>query len=216
MATKLLCSIPNSDKGKDKTSSYPTCSIADCDRRAITRGWCKNHYERWRKHGSPTGGAPSPAPMGAPMAFVTRMLDSPPEQECVKWPYATNNRGYGTMMFRGRFHAAARVVCILASGEPPSALHEAAHSCGAGNLGCVNPAHLRWATTEENNKDKIDHGTSTRGETQARSKLTENDVRAIRRLGGTMYQREIAALYGVTTSHVGFILSRKTWAWLDD
>ena len=30
-----------------------TCSILDCGRPERSRGWCKRHYERWRKHGDP-------------------------------------------------------------------------------------------------------------------------------------------------------------------
>ncbi len=29
------------------------CSITDCDRNAITRTWCKMHYQRWQRHGNP-------------------------------------------------------------------------------------------------------------------------------------------------------------------
>lgn len=31
----------------------PTCKVPICDRQSATRGWCKPHYERWRKHGDP-------------------------------------------------------------------------------------------------------------------------------------------------------------------
>ena len=30
-----------------------TCSINDCDGRAVTRGWCHKHYQRWYKTGDP-------------------------------------------------------------------------------------------------------------------------------------------------------------------
>jgi HNH endonuclease len=30
-----------------------TCSIPDCERRAMARGWCQLHYERWRATGDP-------------------------------------------------------------------------------------------------------------------------------------------------------------------
>lgn len=33
-----------------------TCSVDDCDKPAIKRGWCNGHYKRWWRHGSPTGG----------------------------------------------------------------------------------------------------------------------------------------------------------------
>lgn len=29
------------------------CSVANCDRKALARGWCGKHYQRWRTHGNP-------------------------------------------------------------------------------------------------------------------------------------------------------------------
>ena len=34
------------------------CSIADCPRNAVARGWCGPHYTRWLRHGDPLGGKP--------------------------------------------------------------------------------------------------------------------------------------------------------------
>lgn len=38
------------------------CSIEDCESKAIARGWCGAHYQRWSKHGDPfvvlAGGGP--------------------------------------------------------------------------------------------------------------------------------------------------------------
>lgn len=31
-----------------------TCSIEDCERDYLARGWCDMHYRRWRRHGDPT------------------------------------------------------------------------------------------------------------------------------------------------------------------
>lgn len=30
-----------------------TCSIDDCPNRASSRGWCRKHYTRWKRHGDP-------------------------------------------------------------------------------------------------------------------------------------------------------------------
>lgn len=32
------------------------CTVDGCGKPAHTRGWCKNHYGRWYRNGSPTGG----------------------------------------------------------------------------------------------------------------------------------------------------------------
>ena len=34
------------------------CSIPGCPRHRIARGWCRAHYERWRRHGDLAGDAP--------------------------------------------------------------------------------------------------------------------------------------------------------------
>ena len=39
-----------------------TCSIDGCDKPLKGYGWCRNHYERQRRHGDPLGGDPTPRP----------------------------------------------------------------------------------------------------------------------------------------------------------
>jgi hypothetical protein len=69
--------------------------------------------------------------------------------------------------------------------------------------------NLSWGTHTENMRDKQTHGTEVQGETHPNSKLTEDDVRAIRAAKGT--QREIAAQYGVSQVAINHIRTRKTW-----
>ena len=40
------------DKGRQCLE--PKCRVEGCDRDKTVRGWCKMHYERWRKNGDPT------------------------------------------------------------------------------------------------------------------------------------------------------------------
>jgi hypothetical protein len=35
------------------------CSISECDRTTVGRGWCNLHWLRWKTHGDPLGGGPS-------------------------------------------------------------------------------------------------------------------------------------------------------------
>ncbi|OBP75441.1 hypothetical protein BAE42_07630 [Mesorhizobium loti] len=74
---------------------------------------------------------------------------------------------------------------------------------------------MYWGTNADNSADMIAHGRSTRGEKQPTSKLTEDDVRAIRKLAGSMIQREIAEKFGVHIMTVNDILHRRRWAWLE-
>jgi hypothetical protein len=76
------------------------------------------------------------------------------------WPFARYNNGYGNVTFYdalGKHSTGAhRIMCKLVHGEPPTPKHEAAHSCGNGTGGCINPHHLRSDTRGGNNADKKD------------------------------------------------------------
>lgn len=39
-----------------------TCSIDDCDKPTVGRGYCRKHYGRWHRHGDPLYVTPPPAP----------------------------------------------------------------------------------------------------------------------------------------------------------
>jgi hypothetical protein len=109
---------------------------------------------------------------------------------------------------------AHRVIFEMLHGSPPTSDHVAAHSCFNGAKGCVNPRHIRWATASENEQDKVASGTSNRGERHGMSKLSEDDVRAIRDLEGAMPQTEIARTFGISKWTVGEIIRRERWGWL--
>lgn len=91
-------------------------------------------------------------------------------------------------------------------------------ACGNGSKGCVNPGHLKWATRAENEADKIDHGTSNRGERSGNAKLTNEEAVEIKRLLGVtkLSQKRIAQSFGVSATTVHEIASGKRWAWLSE
>lgn len=50
-----------------------TCSIDNCERSAIARGWCGAHYRRWHKYGDPRAVAPRKAvPLTGVLKTCTR------------------------------------------------------------------------------------------------------------------------------------------------
>ena len=72
-----------------------------------------------------------------------------------------------------------------------------------------NRENLIWGTAQEDANDKIRHGTSG-------IKLKETDIYKIRELRSTgMLHREIATIFGVHQSLIGYILSGKSWAHLN-
>lgn len=131
--------------------------------------------------------------------------------ECVIWPFAHNGGGYGEVRIKGRKEYAHRIVCRHVNGEQPSKDHEAAHSCGRGNDGCINWKHLTWKTSIANAHDRIAHGTAPRGTNNGHAKLTDEDVHAIRAKAGTSTHKAIADEYGVVTSIVTRIINRDIW-----
>lgn len=190
------------------------CSIADCGKRVTSRGWCEAHYRRWRKHGDPLAGR---TPVGEQLEFLMAALQEAKPGDCIIWPYQRSWNGRGKVFFEGRSQGAHRVACQHMHGPPPSAEHEAAHNCGKGHLGCFSPFHMRWATSAENQADRLAHGTLCRGNTSSRSKLSEDQVREVRRLyaTGQYSQRQLAEKFGVARRTIGAMTDGQNWKWMD-
>ncbi len=194
-------------------SSRGTCSIKDCGKPHFGRGWCVAHHAKWRKYGDPLH-AVRLTPNGAPQAFV-KQATSWRGDDCLFWPFARDSAGYGRISIRGRSIVASTYVCQVVHGPKPFHKAEAAHECGNGHEGCVNPRHLAWKTRDQNMLDMVGHGTSLRGTRSPHAKLTDSDVRRIRMLKGSLLQREIADLFDVCADTIGAIHRLERWAWLD-
>lgn len=167
-----------------------------CDRPVYLRGYCRPHYERLWKYGDPLAGGTY---VGEPQAFIDRLLEEQPA-ECVIWPFGTKSDGYGQIKLDGKSVVVSRLLCGIVHGEPPDSTMEAAHKCGNGARGCVNPKCLYWATKAENEADKRRHGTILRGEKNGNCKLTDPQADDIRR--DTRPVKVIASDYGINRSHV--------------
>jgi hypothetical protein len=170
-------------------------------------GLCGAHYQRNRKHGTPTGG--STGMMQAREFFKNAMYFS--GNDCLIWPFGKIG-GYAAMWSNGTMKIASNIMCEVTHGVSPGPDWQAAHSCGKGNRGCINPNHLRWATCRENQADRIRHGTTNRGDRQGRSKLTMNDVAKIKAIGSSISQQSIAELFGVCRATISAILRGKIWS----
>lgn len=188
------------------------CSVEGCDSKHFGRGYCSIHYGRFRRHGCPSGGRSFVR--GEPQKWVDTHLDHK-GNGCLIWPFGRYKSGYGFVVYRGKKYTASRLICELSNGPAPSDAHEAAHSCGKGHEGCVNPRHLRWATSQENSQDAIDHGAVPKGSRHHNSKLTASKVLEIRGLRGSVNCHDVADRYGITFGTVCDIWSRRTWAWLE-
>lgn len=123
--------------------------------------------------------------------------------DCLTWPFSRNPTGYGSFKRDGKTCYAHRYICEWAHGAPPDPSYQAAHSCGNGHLGCVNPMHLSWKTRSENQLESTWH---------PRIKLTAAKAAEIRRLKGIEYPSITAATYCVTEATVRKIQSGEIWS----
>lgn len=77
------------------------------------------------------------------------------------------------------------------------------------------PENLKYGTAQENMEDKKRDGTYQGGTKNGRSKLTDNQVREIRKLNAEgVFVVDLAKRFGLTKAAVRFIVIRKTWKYL--
>jgi len=182
------------------------CSVGGCGGPAIKRGWCSAHYQRWRHHGDPLGGGTA---RGAAPEFLENALKNEDHHSCLLWPYSRDDYGYAKIKNGARPAYVHRIICERVHGKQPTSAHEAAHSCGNGHLGCINPHHLRWATPTANQKDRRSHGTALFGERHPSSKLSDAKVKELREAyaEGKASQRELSVAYGIAQGQVSRIVN---------
>lgn len=130
---------------------------------------------------------------------------------CAPWPFGTV-KGRAVVTIDWKVQPAARIVCELVNGAPPSPQSMALHKCGEGHLGCINADCLYWGTHQDNMADMLTHGRSCRGELNGGGgKLTEDDVRAMRNLRTNMSVTQLAKMFGIDSTMVSRICRRKAW-----
>ena len=119
---------------------------------------------------------------------------------CWLWTASTNKNGYGKFRDARWAHVTAhRFSWILANGPIPEGLW-VLHRCDV--PGCVNPDHLFLGTARDNNLDMMKKG---RGRWIPPRKLTEDDVRAIRKRIPNETLTAIAKDYGLHMTNISNI-----------
>lgn len=143
--------------------------------------------------------------------------------KCWIFKGASDKLGYGRISNRhGRFEPpekAYRVMFELINGKIPEGM-SILHQCD--NPSCVNPNHLKVGTQKDNMMEASFRGRlnpksllnlKSIGEENPQSKLTESDVKEIRKLyaTGTFTQKEIAIAFDISPVTVGDITNYRTW-----
>jgi hypothetical protein len=128
---------------------------------------------------------------------------------CWEWLGQRIKGGYG-MLFdgAGKYVTANRISWMLNIGAIPPG-YVVRHLCN--NPPCVRPDHLRLGTQLENMADRAAAGRTALGETNGKSKLSDEDVQQIRSLhaAGLNY-RQIATRYPVH-EHTISAICRGLW-----
>jgi len=137
--------------------------------------------------------------------------------DCLIWTGAKNQGGYGVIGISGRRAILAhRASWIIHFGDIPNGLC-VLHRCDIRD--CVNPDHLFLGTYLDNNNDMIEKGRRRNvcGTDHPRAKLTNDDVRAIRKLRseGALY-RELSSQFNVGITAIRNLLIGKTWKAIGD
>ena len=117
------------------------CVVHRCDNPPRCRGFCRLHYDRWRKTGDP----------------MLTLRDTLREDrfwsrvdaggDCWEWTGNRNTKGYGRVWWDSGQRPAHRKAYELLIGPIPDGL-QIDHLCR--NPGCVNPDHLEPVTMQEN------------------------------------------------------------------
>ena len=84
------------------------------------------------------------------------------------------------------------------------------HSCDIPS--CCNPRHLLPGTQFDNMQDRERRGRTPRGENHPCSKLTDIQIRSIRRRfkAGGLLKKDLGEKYGIDPSWIGRIVNNKT------
>lgn len=209
---RRFCSILCSNRWK-WDSTFNQCGIGGCERRAQGDGMCSAH--RLRK--TRGRGLRENTPIGAPTSELDRATRFwkfvRKTRSCWYWTGATRD-GYGLFSLAVGSRNAHRFSWHIHNGPIPKGV-QVLHRCD--NRLCVNPAHLFLGTLYDNMADRNAKSRQARGETSGRAKLTEKQVKELRKMRegidyiGWGRAKEIASQYAVSPMTLQGIWAARSW-----
>lgn len=177
------------------------------DARGRPRRFVRGHGS-FVQRGKPRRGTPRVYPLSVEQRLQQRIAYEP-NSGCWLWMGRMDRNGYGVMINRGRLLWAHRAAWQVWRGEIPDGMR-ICHRCDT--PACINPDHHFLGTQRDNIRDASRKGRMACGERQGNAKLKSADVIAIRELAAQgVYQRKIAAQFGITQPAVSEIVSRRKW-----
>lgn len=140
-----------------------------------------------------------------------------PNNNCLIWTGCTNEHGYGVVNVGGRsggtrkLHRWKYQQYHKLTDEQMASIPAIRHTCHI--PACYAEYHLQPGTHAENMADMVEAGRSRRGSSHYMAKLTEEDVRSIRKryAAGGITMRQLATEHGIVTSSVEHMIAGRTW-----
>lgn len=127
-------------------------------------------------------------------------------------PDTPTKGGYLHITLKGNRTYIHQLVLLTFIGPCPPGM-EACHNDG--NSGNNTPQNLRWDSRSNNQLDKRKHGTvpNYKGEEHPGAKLTEDQIREIRKLyaHGGFSMKTLGKMFGVVAATICMIVNRKRW-----
>ena len=185
------------------------CKHPGCERLNEIGEYCTKHYQRYMKLGITDDSILKNLKSVSPKRRIWLCSEADPETGCWIWQKGKDKDGYGQFSFKNKNYRAHRVAYRLYVGPIPKGM-QVLHTCDTPS--CVNPAHLFLGNNNDNMADKVQKGRQAKGEDNGLSKLTEDQVREIKkRLLGTETISDIARDYPVDRKVVSRIKAGTNW-----
>lgn len=121
------------------------CVVENCSKPQQAKGFCPMHYQRQRRFGDVNYVQAPPTPEETAARFWSKVDKAGP---CWRWTAFIDHGGYGRFHADKKFQPAHRIAYRLSVGEIPEGM-------AVDHVSCVNPAHLRLATTKQNAENRI-------------------------------------------------------------
>lgn len=189
------------------------CAFIDCDRNAVSKGYCDKHYRRLLKRGNVNDcGSRKVAEGNAINRFHKKYEIN--ESGCWIWIAGTRPNGKGMPYPRHwtddrKSISAHRFSFELMYGAIPKSMY-VCHKCDTPL--CVNPYHLFIGTHQDNMRDMVQKKRSFTGrgeDKKGRAKLTNKQADQIRKMN--ISQSKLAAIFGVSQSTIGRIKRKESY-----
>lgn len=196
-----------------------SCSEDGCERPVKGRGKCSLHWQRDRR--LRINGVPKKCQSWLTVEERLRhvgwaeRLRVPELGPCWEWNgyIRAGSHGYGVLIIEGesdtRVHRHAYRVWVDPDLKKTEVIR---HRCD--NPPCMRPDHLVSGTKKQNTQDAVLRGRISRGARHNGAKILSDDaIRKIRTryAAGGIYQRELAAEHGVSTSQISRIIRGDRW-----